>query len=47
MDLRDLALRNGSVGVFNRKLDERRMRYKTKQALLRRINKAGLRPSDG
>ena len=42
-DLRGLAVRDGSLDIFLGDLNERRARHKTKLALLRRINKAGLR----
>lgn len=43
VDLRDLAAREGRLGAFLVKVDALRSQHKSKQALLRRINKAGLR----
>jgi hypothetical protein len=47
VDLRDLAAREGNVDPFTAKLNGLRAQHKTKQALLRRINRAGLRPTRG
>ena len=43
VDLRDLAEREGRLGPFLAKVGALRSQHKSKQALLRRINKAGLR----
>ena len=43
VELRDLAAREGRLGAFLDKLDALRSQHKSKQALHRRINKAGLR----
>ena len=47
VDLRDLAAREGQSSAFMARLDALRSQHKTRQALLRRINKAGLRSPAG